>query len=118
MNRRFISPRLARAAAASLLLAALALHSGQVNAAKGGGKEKKGFVLRFSGFDLKTPAAGTSLLQSGLHYRGSFSNFQRSPQQTTINSIITFQRGNTTFIYPYRHQVNVPRFKTPQKPAN
>jgi hypothetical protein len=105
-------------AAASLLIALLLLPVGTGYAAKGGGKEKSGFVLRFSGFDLRSPVGGTSLLHPGLSYRGSFSNFQLSPQQTTINTIVTFQRGNTTFIYPYRHQVRVPRFITPQKPAN
>ncbi len=114
---RFCTPA-AKLAAASLLVVLLMLPAAAGYAAKGGGKAKKGFVLRFSGFDLKTPLGGASLLQPGLSYRGSFSNFQRSPQQTTINTIITFQRGNTTFIYPYLHQVNVPRFKTPQKPAN
>lgn len=118
MNRLHFTSTATKLAAASLLVALLVLPVGAGYAAKGGGKVKKGFVLRFSGFDLKTPVGGTSLLQPGLSYRGSFSNFQRSPQQTTINTIVTFQRGNTTFIYPYRHQVNVPRFKTPQKPAN
>lgn len=83
-------------------------------AAKGDTKEKKGVVLKFNGFELKTVNAQSLILKPGFTYKGSFSNILKSPSETTIQSIITYQRGNTTFIYPYQHKVTVPRFKTPQ----
>ena len=88
----------------------------EVFAAKGDAKEKKGFVLKFSGFDLKTVNQNFFALKPGVVYKGSFNNVEKAPQQTTLQSIITFQKGNTTFILPYKHKVILPKFKTPEAP--
>ena len=88
-----------------------------VFAAKGGIKSKKGYVLRFNGFDAHNMYQPYFLTAPGIRYKGSFNQVDRGQQQTTINSIITFQKGNTIFIYPYKHNVKVPYFKTPQKPS-
>jgi hypothetical protein len=85
-------------------------------AAKGDVKVKKGVVLKFSGFDLKAPSSNFFSLQQGFVYKGSFNNVEKAPQQTTLQSIITFQKGNTTFILPYKHKVILPKFKTPEAP--
>lgn len=34
-----------------------------------------------------------------------------------INSIIRMEKGNTTYVYPYKYKVKMPRFKTPVSPA-
>jgi len=34
-----------------------------------------------------------------------------------VQSMMRIQRGNTTFVYPYKYKVQVPRFKTPAPPA-
>ncbi|MES2774645.1 MAG: hypothetical protein V4722_10695 [Bacteroidota bacterium] len=81
--------------------------------AKGDTKSKKGVVLKFSGFDLKGINNFSLFAKPGFLYRGSFSNVEKAPQNTFMNSVITFQKGNTTFIYPYQHKVTVPTFKTP-----
>ena len=88
----------------------------EVFAAKGDSKEKKGFVLKFSGFDLKGVNQNLFSLKPGVVYKGSFNNVEKAPQQTTLQSIITFQKGNTTFILPYKHKVVLPKFKTPEAP--
>ena len=88
----------------------------EVYAAKGDAKEKKGFVLKFSGFDLKGTNQSFFTLKPGVVYKGSFNNVEKAPQQTTLQSIITFQKGNTTFILPYKHKVILPKFKTPEAP--
>lgn len=88
----------------------------QVYAAKGDSKEKKGFVLKFNGFDLKGVNHNLFSLKPGVVYKGSFNNVEKAPQQTTLQSIITFQKGNTTFILPYKHKVVLPKFKTPEAP--
>ncbi|MES2648655.1 MAG: hypothetical protein V4717_17395 [Bacteroidota bacterium] len=85
-------------------------------AAKGDIKLKKGVVLKFKGFDLKTTTNSFFSLKPGVVYKGSFNNVEKAPQQTTLQSIITFQQGNTTFILPYKHKVLLPRFKTPEAP--
>lgn len=35
----------------------------------------------------------------------------------TFNSVIKFERGNSTYIYPYKHKVSVPKFATPSSPT-
>lgn len=85
-------------------------------AAKGEVKEKKGVVLKFTGFELKGMTNSFFTLKPGLIYKGSFNNVEKAPQQTKLESIITYQRGNTTFIYPYKHVVILPKFKTPESP--
>lgn len=99
-----------------LLFGVLTFFNGHSYAAKGAAKEKKGFVLKFNGFELKGLQKTNLSLRPGVVYKGSFSNIEKAPQQTTLQSIITYQKGNTTFIYPYSHKVNVSRFKTPEPP--
>jgi hypothetical protein len=48
------------------------------------------------------------------------SSLQQKPSITTINgqsgevtTLLRFDNGNTTFIYPYKYKVKVPKFKTP-----
>ena len=105
--------------AAKVLIFGIAMSlSASIFAAKGDSKTKKGVVLKFTGFELKSFYSGSMLSKPGFVYRGSMLNYDKAPQQTTLNSTITFQKGNTTFIYPYKHKVAVPmpKFKTPQQP--
>lgn len=88
----------------------------EVFGAKGDIKVKKGVVLKFTGFELKTTTNTFFTLQPGVVYKGSFNNVEKAPQQTILQSIITFQQGNTTFIMPYKHKVILPKFKTPEAP--
>jgi hypothetical protein len=60
------------------------------------------FSLR-SGFDYK----GTRFLSQKIQTNGDI----------TITSIMRFEKGNTTYIYPYSHKIIVPKFKTPSPPA-
>jgi hypothetical protein len=103
----------------SVLLTATALllfAQVELFAAKGDVKVKKGVVLKFSGFELKGMSNAFFTLKPGFVYKGSFNNIEKAPQQTTLQSIITYQKGNTTFIYPYKHKVVLPKFKTPEAP--
>jgi hypothetical protein len=58
-------------------------------------------------------------IRAGYQYRGTeiLSQKKDSNGTTTINSIMRFEKGNTTYVYPYKHQVAVPKFKTPTPPA-
>jgi hypothetical protein len=54
-------------------------------------------------------------IKSNLQYRG----IQIPSNATTIvnnevNSMLQYGNGNTTYIYPYKFKVKVPKFKTPQ----
>lgn len=35
----------------------------------------------------------------------------------TCNSIMQYERGNTTYIYPYTHKIRISKFVTPSAPA-
>jgi hypothetical protein len=86
-------------------------------AAKGGAKDKKGVVLKFSGFELKGFNSLNIFSKTSFTLKGNFTNLDKAPQNTNVNSFITLQRGNTTFIYPYKNtKVSVPFFKTPAAP--
>ena len=53
-------------------------------------------------------------LKSKLHYSSSDvysqSNFNSSTQ---MNSMMKYDKGNTTYIMPFNYKVKVPKFKTP-----
>lgn len=54
-------------------------------------------------------------LKSSLLYKGS-----QSPKETftgaAVSSMLRFENGNTTYIYPYRFKIKAPKFKTPAPP--
>ncbi len=95
-------------AIASVLFASITVY-----AAKGDTKAKKGVVLKFSGFDLRANNNYLLLSKPGFLYNGNFLSTDKAPQNAYVNSVITIQRGNTTFIYPYKIKTSVPFFKTP-----
>jgi hypothetical protein len=56
-------------------------------------------------------------LGSGFSYRDNRSfGFKRMGKDNSFNSIITYQKGNITYILPYRNKSVLNKFKTPQKP--
>jgi hypothetical protein len=51
-------------------------------------------------------------LKSGLSYKGSLlTNTQTSGNSIMSNSLITYQKGNVTYIIPYKHKVAIPETK-------
>jgi hypothetical protein len=87
-------------------------------ASKGGDdKSKKGYVLKFNGFEVKsTYLTPLSLIQQGATYKGNVSPMQ-TPNGNAENqhSIITYQKGNTIFIYPLQQKGLIHRLKTPSR---
>lgn len=54
-------------------------------------------------------------IKSNLHFKGLQVNAGISlVQNNEINSMLQYHSGNTTYIYPYKFKVKVPKFKTPQ----
>jgi hypothetical protein len=89
-----------------------------VFAAKGGDdKGKKGYVLKFNGFEIKkTYLTPLTLIQQGATYKGTISPMQTpNGQPGTSHSIITYQKGNTIYIYPLQQKGMIQKFKTPEK---
>ncbi len=57
-----------------------------------------------------------SAIKSTLQYRGMFFplNSSSSFTKTEITSMIQYDNGHTSYVYPYKIKVKVPKFKTPQ----
>ena len=56
-----------------------------------------------------------SSLKSNLQYKGaqSSSSSKESFSGIEVNSMLRFDNGNTTYIYPYKFKVKASKFKTP-----
>ncbi len=58
---------------------------------------------------LTLGAIKSSLQYKGIHIPNATPNFQGNE----VNSMLQYDNGNTTYIYPYKFKVKVPKFKTP-----
>lgn len=58
-------------------------------------------------------------LRAGFEYKGLQLLSQKKDinGDITFNSMMRFEKGNTTYIYPYTHKVSVPKFKSPTPPT-
>jgi hypothetical protein len=75
-------------------------------ASKGGGEKKKHstFENTFTPID----AASSFTLKKTPVYSGTLMNFQSQPNnRVSLNAMITYQRGNTTYILPYQYKVTI-----------
>ena len=58
-----------------------------------------------------------SSLKSSLQFKGS--QLPKDIQSgSEVNSMLRYDNGNTTYIYPYKFKVKAPKFKTPAPPQN
>ena len=72
-------------------------------ASSGGGKKKSGSTLGI----IPLRANGTFTLKSKPSYSGSFLYSTASLKNSTMyRSVITYQKGNTTFIVPNQYRLN------------
>jgi hypothetical protein len=90
-----------------------------VFAAKGGGddKDKKGYVLKVNGFEVKnTYLSPFSLMQQGATFKGNISPMQPSNASKNANrAIITYEKGNTIYIYPIQQKGFIHKMQTPSR---
>lgn len=90
-----------------------------VFAAKGGGdnKEKKGYILKVNGFEVKnTYLSPFSLMQQGATFKGNISPMQLSNASNNANrAIITYEKGNTIYIYPIQQKGIIHKMQTPSR---
>ena len=54
-------------------------------------------------------------LKSSLQYKGgqSLSTSKETDSGMEINSMLRYDNGNTTYVYPYKFKIKAPKFKTP-----
>jgi hypothetical protein len=92
-----------RLSAVSLLLFAV---TALAFASKGGGEKKK--RRDFENSFTPINAASSFTLKKAPLYSGSIISFHpQTENRVTLNAMITYQRGNTTFILPYQYKVEV-----------
>ena len=59
----------------------------------------------------------TLSLHSGFTYRDNRSfGFKKQGKENSFNSVITYQKGNITYVLPYKNRNILQKFKTPEKP--
>lgn len=58
-------------------------------------------------------------LRSGFEYKGLqlLSQKKELNGDITFNTMMRFEKGNATYIYPYTHKISVPKFKSPTPPT-
>lgn len=54
-------------------------------------------------------------IRAGFAFKGfQFINQKKEVNgDITLNSMMRYEKGNTTYIYPYKHKISVPKFKSP-----
>jgi hypothetical protein len=92
-----------RLTAVSLLLFAV---TALAFASKGGGEKKKRREFENS-FTPINAASSFSLKRSPLYSGSTVTFHQQADNRISMNAMVTYQRGNTTFILPYQYKVNV-----------
>ncbi|MDB5190570.1 MAG: hypothetical protein JWQ96_133 [Segetibacter sp.] len=56
-------------------------------------------------------------LRAGFKYKGTHVTTQQATNNAVVfNSMVRFEKGNVTYIYPYKHVVSIPKFKAPTTP--
>jgi hypothetical protein len=59
-----------------------------------------------------------SSLKSSLQYKGLQSVSKENNSGSETSSMLRFDNGNTSFVYPYKFKVKAPKFKTPAPPQH
>ena len=74
-------------------------------------KTTKYSLKNFSSLSHK--ALSFSSLRSTLQYKGPQATSKEAGFGSEVNSMLRYDNGNTTYIYPYKFKVKAPKFKTP-----
>jgi len=78
-------------------------------ASSGGGGGKNKSKLDFNKEFVPVRTSGGFTLKSGPNYRGSrLLNVQKKNDAVLFNSVVTYQKGNTTYILPYKNKMSLP----------
>ena len=104
---RNLHTRIARHSRKLVAASMLLVVAGFAFASMGGEKKnRKGSRLTTDFVPIRTSAGFT--LKAGPSYKGSLLlNQEKSGSQLSFNTLITYQKGNTTYIMPYNHRVNI-----------
>jgi len=75
----------------------------------GGGNKKKSLASAKQGFKPIKSSYGLTL-KAGPNYTGSYNFSRQRDNVLSSNTLVTYQKGNTIFILPYRYTMNTSRF--------
>jgi hypothetical protein len=79
---------------------------------RGVGKNKKKISLNITTNNASFAKSLSFNLKSGLKYRGSLlTNVESTKTSVLYNSLVTYQKGNTIYILPYKQKILVPEVK-------
>lgn len=91
--------------------------TGSVSSTSGNSAKKEKFTLK--NFNKNFKNISVVSLTNGLSYkRTQVSSQQSNNNGMQLNGVMHYEKGNTTYIYPYKHKVNVPKFKAPSPVAH
>jgi hypothetical protein len=83
-------------------------------ASKGGGGDKKDTKLKSEFTPIRSLNAFT--LKSNPMYSGSYTiTHDRENNSLSVNAFMTYQKGNSIYILPYKYKVNASAFTTGSK---
>jgi hypothetical protein len=86
-------------------------------ASKGGGSKKKTPTYKSDFVPIRTFNGFT--LRSGANFAGShIFGIEKNDKHFSYNTIVTYQKGNTIFILPYKYKVNTSAFTTSPAKSN
>ena len=74
----------------------------------GGGNKKKSLASAKQGFTPLKSSYGLTL-KAGPSYTGSYVNSSQRNNILSYNTLVTYQKGNTIFILPYKYKLNTSR---------
>jgi hypothetical protein len=102
---------------ASMLLLAVELTFGAITTGKTDDSKNKYSLRNLNSSNRRFYSLSTFNTNS-FHYTGSLNIYQKNTtSQLRVQSMIRMERGNTTYVYPYKYTVKVPKFKTPTPPS-
>jgi len=79
----------------------------------GGGGDKNRSLINFKKDFTTIRTTGGFTLKAGPSYGGSqLLNVQKQKDVVLLNTVVTYQKGNTTFILPYKYRMAKPVAKS------
>ncbi|MBC7826726.1 MAG: hypothetical protein H7122_03190 [Chitinophagaceae bacterium] len=77
----------------------------------GGNKKKQSLAAAKQGFTPLKSSYGLTL-KAGPNYTGSHVNSSQRKNILSYNTLVTYQKGNTIFILPYKYKLNTSRLSS------
>lgn len=74
----------------------------------GGGNKKQSLASSKQGFTPLKSSYGLTL-KAGPNYTGSYVYSRQRNNVVSVNTLVTYQKGNTIFILPYKYKLNTSR---------